>query len=89
MNDEQILRNQVTEPLNFVWIPTGSAWGEPTGIVGYWDGDTENDAPIIDFPEGRVRLSSQYTKMYDPTGDEIDAMLGDNERWAERIEERT
>ncbi len=85
---DPINRNQVTEPCNFVWIPTGHAFGVPSGMVGYWDGDTKNDAPILDFPEGRVKLSSQYVKMYEPTDAEIDEMLADNDRWAERIGEQ-
>lgn len=80
-----IERDEVFEPDNFVWIPTGHIFGVPTGIVGYWDGAVADEAPEIDFPEGRVRLSSQYVKMYEPTQNEIDAVLADDDRWKERV----
>ena len=79
-------RNQVTEPDNFVWIPTGHYFGEPSGIVGYWEGDVKDDCPIIDFPEGKARLSSRYVKMYEPTEAEIKRTINDSDRWRERDE---
>ena len=85
MNELTIDRDEVFEPDNFVWIPTGHALGVPSGIVGYWDGAVADEAPEIDFPEGRIRLSSQYVKMYEPTDAEIDEMLADNVRWGERV----
>ena len=88
MKDEndRIDRKRVTEPQNFVWIPTGYAYGVPTGIVGYWEGDKKGEAPIINFPEGNVALSSQYTPMYEPTEQEIEETIDRMpDRWAERF----
>lgn len=85
----EINRKEVTEPLNFVWIPAGHAYGVPTGIVGYWEGNrTDQDAPIVNFPEGEARLGSKYVKMYEPTGPEIDEALEDDARWAERLRKK-
>lgn len=71
-------RNVVTEPDNFIFIPTGHFLGEISGLTGYWDGRrNENNAPIVTFPEGEVSLSSEWVTMYEPTEKEIDIAISE------------
>lgn len=74
---KSIERKQVTEPCNFIWIPTGYAFGVPTGMTGWWDGDRnpKTNAPIVTFPEGDLSLASEHTPMYEPTKLEIDTAI--------------
>lgn len=74
---DKITRKTVTD-YGFVAIPTGHAFGVPTFLVGYWDGERDKqERPLITFPEGTVALGSKYVKMYEPTEAEIDQAIID------------
>lgn len=62
-------RNVVTEPDNFIFIPTGHFLGEISGLTGYWDGRrNENNAPIVTFPEGDDDDEGSYCDACDEFG---------------------
>lgn len=78
MEPMQCTRNVVTEPDNFIFLPTGHFLGEISGLTGYWDGRrNKNNAPIVTFPEGEVSLSSEFVTMYEPTEKEIDIAISE------------
>jgi len=80
MEPMKCTRNEVTEPDNFIFIPTSSdGTGWIGGVTGYWDGrrNAKNNAPIITFPEGDISLGNEFVTMYEPTEEEIDIAISE------------
>jgi len=80
-----INRKKVETGDQFVWIPTGHMFGVPSGIVGWWDGSMEGTRGLVEFPESEKPLKVN-PPFYEPTDAEVDEMLADSERWAERFD---